>query len=31
VITKLLYVDGTEKVQRAVADRLATLFEGVDE
>jgi integrase len=27
VITKLLYVDGTEKMQRAAADRLGTLFE----
>lgn len=31
VITKLLYVDGTEKVQRAAADRLGSLFEGIDE
>ena len=31
VITKLLYVDGTEKMQRAAADRLGTLFEGLDE
>ena len=31
VITKLLYVDGTEKMQRAAADRLGSLFEGLDE
>ena len=31
VITKLLYVDGTEKMQRAAADRLGTLFEDLDE
>jgi hypothetical protein len=30
-ITKLLYVDGTEKMQRAAADRLGSLFEGLDE
>lgn len=30
VITKLLYVDGTEKMQRAAADRLGSLFEGLD-
>ena len=31
VITKLLYVDGTERVQRAAADRLGSLFENLDE
>ena len=31
VITKLLYVDGTERVQRAAADRLGSLFEDLDE
>ena len=27
----LLYVDGTERVQRAAADRLGSLFENLDE
>jgi hypothetical protein len=31
VITKLLDVDGTEKMQRAAADRLGTPFEGLEE
>lgn len=31
VITKLLYVDGPQKMQRAAADRLGSLFEGLDQ